>query len=117
MSISHEDAEKMRQILAEHDRAEPPRTFDLAKPPVEPYVYREFPRFVFGPEGKTRVVHDAAELKRAAASGYEPNPPAPPQELAESRDDGEPAGELVEDGEAEPEEPVEAKKRSHAARR
>ena len=95
------EIEKMRSAVMEHDRNRPPNVFDLSKPPVEPYEFREFPKILYlhkqcrpafnrdrvpvnggAPFTEhipahlvTKVVHNKSELELALKQGWNEKPP------------------------------------------
>lgn len=102
--FTNEQFEQLRTMLLQHDRMNKAQTFDLSKPPVEPYQYREFPKLVYlhekcaapklgvkktasGDEQilipakyETRKVNNKAELEKALKAGWKEEAPFWPQE-------------------------------------
>ena len=83
--FSPQDIDRMRAILAQHDRQTmPTREFDLNKPPVKPYFYQEFPRMVYHlGRGINAIVQHEAELAAMLAGGWQTTPIAAEQADAE----------------------------------
>lgn len=100
--LSHEEAERLREILMQHDKKNNagPNSFDLHNPKVPPYRHQEFPKLVYHHEnskpskdtakinrdGNQEVIHTPAhlatkqvnnqdELEAALAAGYQEKPP------------------------------------------
>lgn len=74
----------MRQIVQAHDNNAKVNTFDLNKPPQEPYRHREFPDTVYHHAKRvSKVVADKEERNAALAAGYqrEAFPPEKPEEV------------------------------------
>ncbi len=76
--FSHEEIERMRQIVAAHtDSRTENQSFDLNKPPQTPYHHQEFPKIVYHHGKRTHaVVNGPEQLSQAEASGFvrEPYP-------------------------------------------
>jgi hypothetical protein len=85
MELTHEEIERMREIVASHDSTNKGgiREFDLNNPPKQPYKYQEFPRLVYHHKKRThKPVHNASQLKAALAAGFDKKPfPAETDEL------------------------------------
>lgn len=71
-ALSPAEIERLRQIVADHDRQHgPPKEFDLNRPPKEPYQYQEFPRMLYHHERReTRIVKSEYELALALEDGW-----------------------------------------------
>jgi hypothetical protein len=74
--ITHEEAQRMREILAEHDKtAAPVKEFDLNNPPQKPYRFQAFPKLVYHHEYRE---YDKAEnqqqLDALFAEGFQLEP-------------------------------------------
>jgi hypothetical protein len=81
--LSHEDIEKMRQIVQAHDNNGKINTFDLNKPPQEPYRFREFPCMLYDhARRRHKTVHSEEERKTALAAGFRRDP-FPAEEIKE----------------------------------
>ena len=79
-NLSFEDIERLRAILAAHDKdaAGKVNEFDLNAPPKLPYRHQEFPRAVYHhAKHQTTAVKNQAELKRPrnSALSLSPFPP------------------------------------------
>jgi hypothetical protein len=77
--LTHEEAERLRQILLQHDQQTQKgiKEFDLNNPPKERYRYQEYPRCIYHhTSGKTHIVHNEEQLKAHLAKGWsiEPTP-------------------------------------------
>jgi hypothetical protein len=85
--LSHEEIERMRQIVQEHDSVRKPiQTIDLNNPPKEHYRHQEFPKMVYGVHQGKRVhlvVRNAAELRSAIEDGWTEDVP----QIEEARED------------------------------
>lgn len=82
--FSHEEIERMRAILAQHDRSSGrPETIDLNNPKTPPYRYQKFPKVIYH-HGKRehRIVRSEDELEGFLELGWvdEPYPAEPPAE-------------------------------------
>lgn len=94
LGITHEEAERMRNILAKFDSSpeNKPQQIDLNNPPKVPYTHQEFPRLVYAahydhafhshPDNShtekvdmTLKVNSQDELDAALADGYQLEPP------------------------------------------
>lgn len=59
------------------------KEFDLSKPPVEPYVFREFPKAMYSPDGKKCVaVNSPDEQASYEKRKYTIKPPAKKDDVA-----------------------------------
>jgi len=72
--LSPAEIERMRAMIAAHDQKTAVTEFDLNKPPVEPYVYQAFPKCVYHPDGRNRIVRDEAEMEMALEAGWKLKP-------------------------------------------
>jgi hypothetical protein len=74
--LSHEDIERMRAILAQHDETRPntPKTVDLNAPAKLPYRHQEFPRAVYHETLPARAAKSQEHLDELLASGYAKEP-------------------------------------------
>jgi len=75
--LTYEDRARMRRILDEMDAkdAAGAREFDLNKPPVPPYVYREYPYLLYNLfTGKTRAAANYEEKQKMLAEGWSEHP-------------------------------------------
>lgn len=83
MILSDADAEKMRQILAQHDKqnAAAVQEFDLNRPPQKAYVHQPFPKLIYNltPDGRPvhKLVHNISEHEAAIEAGWANEPVAP----------------------------------------
>jgi hypothetical protein len=97
--LNYQEAERLRELLSNHDRANKPREFDLAHPPVAPYEFRKFPKMVYdhskaqpardevraskdGPMSfhvpamlGEKIVNNEKELEKAIKAGFQEQPP------------------------------------------
>jgi hypothetical protein len=81
IQLTHEEAEKVRALLNQHDRATAPQQFDLNKPPTPAYKHQDFPRVVYHHgRGKAKAVQNAAELDKHLGSGWQLEPFVPEPE-------------------------------------
>jgi hypothetical protein len=93
--LTYEERIKMRRLLDQLDQKEAGghKEFDLNKPPVPPYIYREYPKLMYRHDTKaSRPAHNFAECQQMLEAGWTEDPvapPAPPEvELtAEERDE------------------------------
>lgn len=82
--LTYEQRVALRQaldILDQKDAAHSRREFDLAKPPVPPYVYREFPFLLYNHQTKeSKPAHNYEEKQQMLADGWsvDPFPAEPP---------------------------------------
>lgn len=81
--ITHEEATRLRQILAQHDAERQPfRTIDLNNPPREPYHFQKFPKMVYDHQHSVpgnlviATVRSDDELAQALEDGWSENAPA-----------------------------------------
>jgi hypothetical protein len=75
--LTYEERVKLRRMLDNLDQKEAGGTkeFDLNKPPVPPYVYREFPYLMYNHEVKsTRPARNHEERERMLAEGWSTEP-------------------------------------------
>lgn len=56
-------AQKQKLLKALLADAPGGQEFDLSKPPVEPYRFKEFPKCMYAPDGKSVVVHSDEQEK------------------------------------------------------
>jgi len=80
--ITPDDIERMRALVAQHDRMAGIREFDLNRPVVEPYSYRPFPKMLYNHqpkagEPKTTVVDTEEQMEKLTAKGWKKEPPKP----------------------------------------
>ena len=69
--LTHEEAARMRQLLARFDsESKPIQTFDLNNPPREPYRYQPFPKMLYGGEGRTLTVANQEQMDQALEEGW-----------------------------------------------
>ena len=68
--LSTAEIERMRAMIAQHEQKTSVTEFDLNKPPVEPYVYQPFPKTVYHPDGRNRIVRDEPEMEMAMEAGW-----------------------------------------------
>lgn len=68
--LSSAEVERMRTMIAQHDAAQTTQEFDLAKPPVKPYVHQEFPKIIYHQDGRHRVVESERELQHWLSNGW-----------------------------------------------
>ena len=70
----------LRALLADANNTAG-KSFDLSKPPVEPYVFREFPKCMYSRDGKQIInARDAEHEKELAKKGFLTKPPVKKQE-------------------------------------
>lgn len=99
-NLSEAQVEAFRNIVIEHDKKHVNNNFDISKPPVVPYVFREFPKTLYKhdqclpsrtqtkrtqlggeelqflpPEFKTRMAHNAAEVQSLIEQGWQVEAP------------------------------------------
>lgn len=68
--ITHEEAQRMRQILARFEAdSKPIQTIDLNNPPMEPYRFQKFPMIVYRGSKTLKVASDA-QLDAAIDEGW-----------------------------------------------
>jgi hypothetical protein len=68
--ITHEEAQRMRQILARFESdSKPIQTIDLNNPPREQYRFQKFPMLVYA-NGGTLKVNSEAQLAEALEAGW-----------------------------------------------
>lgn len=94
--LTHEEIERMREIVAQHDSTNKGgiREFDLNNPPKLPYRFQEFPRLVYHHKTrKHKTVHNAQQLKGAQGQGFVKEPY--PSEVDEPELDPSAAGEAA----------------------
>ena len=99
MELTHDEIERMRQIVLQHDQATQKgmKEFDLNNPPKEPYRFKKFPMLVYDPDdGSHQQVENEAELKEALAEGWVLVHERPAVEAAEPELTGEEAAEAAE---------------------
>jgi hypothetical protein len=75
--LTYEERVKLRRMLDNLDQKEAGGTkeFDLNKPPVPPYVYREFPYLMYNHETKsTRPARNHEEREHMLAEGWSTEP-------------------------------------------
>ena len=88
--LNYEQRVRLRQMLDEQERKGAGiKEFDLNKPPVEPYRFREFPFLMYHWDtGKTRQARNADEREFLIAEGWsrEPKRPEPIIEMAAEPD-------------------------------
>lgn len=84
--FTYEERVKMRRHLDEMDAKEAAgrKEFDLNKPPVPPYVYREYPFLMYNhATRRTRAAHSHAEKQKMLGEGWSEDPiPAEVPEVA-----------------------------------
>jgi hypothetical protein len=94
ITLSHDEAERLRALLTQHDKQSMPKQFDLNAPPKEPYRYQEFPCVIYDHEARaTRIVHSAEERALWLAEGWDRKPF--PAEAAEVSLDPDEAAEVA----------------------
>lgn len=65
----------VEELVQEKWKHEAPREIDLNRPPVAPYVYREFPKLLYNHEnGRVVEVNDAKSEARELKSGFRNEP-------------------------------------------
>lgn len=98
VQLSYEERIKMRRYLDALDQKEAGgmKEFDLGKPPVAPYHYREFPFLMYNHETRTtRAAHNHEEREAMAAQGWSADPfPAEGQDIPLTVAEREEAGRL-----------------------
>ncbi len=77
-ALSYEDRVKMRRYLDQmdaKDAANSTKEFDLNKPPVPPYQYREFPFLMYQHDTKAaKAARNPEEKERMLAEGWSVDP-------------------------------------------
>lgn len=79
--LTYEERVKMRRMLDALDQKEAGgmKEFDLNKPPVPPYVFREYPMMLYNHEtGKTGTAHNYEERRMMVGQGWSESPVPPP---------------------------------------
>jgi hypothetical protein len=80
MQLSHDEIERMRQIVQQHDAQSGTsrngiREFDLNKPPQERYVYREFPKVLYHHDSRIHTtVHNKEQERIKLNDGFVTEP-------------------------------------------
>jgi len=81
--LSHEEIERMRQIVQQHDgERKPMQIVDLNNPPKEPYRFQEFPMMVYDLTHSapghvvSKLVHSEVELQASLEKGWTKQAPA-----------------------------------------
>ena len=75
--FSHEEIERMRAILAQHDQTNKTgiQEFDLNNPPKVPYTHQEFPKVVYHhAKQQMRKAQNPEDLEAAIAAGWSREP-------------------------------------------
>jgi hypothetical protein len=75
--LTYEERIKMRRYLDQLDQKESGsmKTFDLNKPPQDPYVYREYPILLYKhATGENKPAYDYEQRQRMLADGWSENP-------------------------------------------
>lgn len=99
MELTHDEIERMRQIVLQHDQATQKglKEFDLNNPPKEPYRFKKFPMLVYDPDtGDHQQVENEAELAEALKEGWVHAHERPAVEAAEPELTGDEAAEAAE---------------------
>lgn len=80
--LSHEEIERMRQIVQQHDSQRKPfQVFDLNNPPKQPYHFQKFPMMVYDLARSapghivSSIVHSEGELDSALRAGLSQQAP------------------------------------------
>ena len=88
--LSHEEIERMRRIVQQHDSEKKPmQIYNLNDPPREPYRFQKFPMMLFDhahshPGRIVRMVaNNEGELEKALENGWNEKPPAYREERVE----------------------------------
>src|SRR5262245_21246077 len=71
--FSYEERVRLRQLLDTLDQKDAAgrKEFDLAKPPVPPYVYREYPFILYNHQTrKSQPAHNYEEKEQMLANGW-----------------------------------------------
>jgi hypothetical protein len=71
------EIERMRAILAQHDQSAAGKgnnSFDLNKPPKQPYRHQEYPRVIYHKNGKHKAVKNATEFDAHLEDGWSDQP-------------------------------------------
>lgn len=98
MPLTHDEIERMRQIVLQHDQSTQKgmKEFDLNNPPKEPYRFRKFPMLVYDPDdGNHQQVENEGELAEAMKEGWVLAEDRPTVEAAEPELSGEDAAEAA----------------------
>lgn len=81
--LSHDEIERMRQIVQQHDsQRKPIQIVDLNNPPKEPYRFQKFPKMVYDLTHSepghvvNRIVRSEDDLEAALAQGWSESAPA-----------------------------------------
>ena len=96
--LTHEEVERMRMLVLEHDKGGKLQEFDLNKPPRLPYHYQPFPKMIYHHERNAwRVVQNQDELEAWQARGWtqEPLPQDPAPQKPEEQLDPQAAAEAA----------------------
>jgi hypothetical protein len=75
--LTHDEIERMRQIVAQHDQTNKGgiKEFDLNNPPKLPYRHQEFPKTVYDHESRRSfIVRNREDEKEALDSGFRLDP-------------------------------------------
>jgi hypothetical protein len=95
-TLTYEDRVRMRRLLDEMDHKDTvgsTKEFDLNKPPVPPYVYREFPFLMYHHAShQTKPARSGEERERMMAAGWSEDPfpaEAPPEVLLTAEEQAE----------------------------
>lgn len=91
ITLSHDEAERLRAILQQHDKQSMPRQFDLNAPPKPPYVFQEFPDTVYNHELRLSQIVYSAEERRGYLEGGWSRRPFPAEQVEVSLDPDEAA--------------------------
>jgi len=79
--LTYEERVMLRRLLDDADQkdaANAMREFDLNKPPVPPYVYREYPRLLYNHQTKqNKRAHTYEQQQSMLAEGWSEQPLAP----------------------------------------
>ena len=85
ITLSHDEAERLRALLQQHDKQSMPKQFDMNAPPKIPYVFQPFPQMLYDHVNReTMIVHSAEERKEWLAQGWREDafPREVPQEVS-----------------------------------
>jgi hypothetical protein len=83
-SLTQEEIERMRTLVAQHDSQGTIKEFDLNNPPQVPYTFQPFPTTVYHHATKrNKVVANLEAFEEALGAGWShtPVPSEPPPEL------------------------------------
>jgi hypothetical protein len=83
--LTAQEIERMRAIVAQHDRGQRAEEFDLNNPKTAPYRYQRFPKMIYSHAKRdSRIVRSEDELQGFMELGWTDQPyPAEPTETVQ----------------------------------